>query len=237
MADEIQQAIQVIQLTGQGISATVRLASFTTHGVIAALKLAAQALTTAGKGAHSLYRHVVPNTKQSFRSLNEFASQNGTTLIEETIPDRDIKAIQKELSRSGVDFAVYQDHNGEHRLFIKAANEATLRVALEKVIASHAQEQPAPVETQTETAPPVREPEQPKAPEQKAAEQSRPASEPPEPPKDQPIKQVRLDRFEDRLASATAKAEAANARRTGERAAERTAETARQLHPDPVQQR
>lgn len=234
MADEIQQAIQVIQLTGQSIGATVRLASFTTHGVIAAMKLAAQALTTAGKGAHSLYRHIVPNTKQSFRSLNEFASQNGTTLIEETIPDRDLKAIQKELSRSGVDFAVYQDHNGEHRLFIKAANEATLRVALEKVIASHAQEQPTPVETQTETAPPVREPEQPKAPEQKASEQSRPASEP---PKDQPIKQVRLDRFEDRLASATAKAEAANARRTGERAAERTAETARQLHPDPVQQR
>ena len=132
MADEVQQGIQMIQLTGQAVGASVRVSAFSLKAIITALQLLLKGLgafATAGKRKVS--------TRQRFKSFNEFATKTGQTLIEETITDRDIKAVKHELTHNGVNFAIYKDHNGEHRLFVSAANEATLRVALEKVIAEH----------------------------------------------------------------------------------------------------
>ncbi len=88
MADEVQQGIQMIQLTGQAVGASVRVSAFSLKAIIAALRLLSKglgALAKAGKRKVS--------TRQRFKSFNEFATKTGQTLIEETITDRDIKAV------------------------------------------------------------------------------------------------------------------------------------------------
>lgn len=135
MADEVQQAIQIMQLTGQGVGVLVRVGGF-------GLKWTIKGLVALTKWLNDRRIHHKTTGKQSFKTLNEFASRTGTPLEQVKITDDRVrKALVKDLKRNGVDFALYKDHNGQYSIFVKSANMATLKVGLEKVVAKFARQE------------------------------------------------------------------------------------------------